>query len=81
MISEYKIKLINKIIFEAIKHGGDNGGPYLINEDELIYSINKLLDAECMTNAYEVREVDVEDDFGGIYPDIHQIVRKGDYYD
>lgn len=76
MISEYEIKLINKIIFEAIKHGGDSGGPYLINEDGLISAINKLLDTECMTDEYEVLELDIEDSWGGTYPDIHQIVEK-----
>ncbi len=76
MISEYEIKLINKIIFEAIKHGGDNGGPYFINEDGLVSAINKLLDTECMTDEYEVREMDIEDGWGGTHPDIHQIVEK-----
>lgn len=78
MISNYEIKLINKIIFEAIKHGGDSGGPYFTNEYSLISAINKLLDAKCITDEYEVREVDIEDDWGGTYPNIHQIVKKGE---
>lgn len=81
MISDYEIKLINKIIFEAIVHGGDSGGPYFTNEDDLISAINKLLDVECMMDKYEIREVDIEDDWGGTYPNIHQIVEKGDNYD
>lgn len=78
MISDYEIKLINKIIFEAIKHGGDSGGPYFTNEDGLISAINKLLDVECMMDEYEVREVDIEADWGRTYPGIHQIVEKGE---
>lgn len=78
MISDYEIKLINKIIFEAIIHGGDSGGPYFTNEDDLISAINKLLDVECMMDKYEIREVDIEDDWGGTYPNIHQIVKKGE---
>lgn len=80
MISEYEIKLINKIIFEAIKHGGDSGGPYLINEDGLISAINKLLDTECMTDEYEVREFTIKQG-NIIWPDIHQIVEKESYYE
>ena len=76
MISDCEIKLINKIIFEAIKHGGDSGGPYLTNEDGLVSKINNLLYVECMTDEYEVREVDIEDDWCGTYPNIHQIVEK-----
>lgn len=76
MISEYEIKLINKIIFEAIKHGGDSGGPYLINEDGLISAIDNFLDLKCMTDEYEIREVDIEESWG-TYPGIHQIVEKG----
>lgn len=80
MINEHEIKLINKIIFEAIKHGGDSGGPYFTNKDGLISAINNLLNVECMTDEYEVREVDIEDSWGGTYPDIHQIVEKGKHH-
>ena len=74
-MSEYEIKLINKIIFEAIKHGGDSGGPYFTNEDNLISSINKLLDIECIADKYEVQEFTMKDN-DGIWPGIHQIVEK-----
>lgn len=47
----------------------------------MISAINKLLDAECITDEYEVREVDIEDDWGGTYPNIHQIVKKGEQND
>lgn len=77
MISEYEIKLVNKIIFEAIKHGGDIGGPYFTNEDGLISAINKLLDIECLADEYEIREIKMEDN-DCIWSGIHQIVEKGE---
>lgn len=76
MISEYEIKLINKIIFEAIKHGGDSGGPYFTNEDGLISAINKLLDIERVANEYEIQELTIEEG-NNIWSGIHQIVKKG----
>jgi len=75
MINDYEIKLINTIIFEAIKHGGDYGGPYFTNEDGLISAINKLLDIECMTDKYEIQEIDIKDEYR-IYLGIHQIERR-----
>lgn len=46
---EYKIDLdylcdkINDLIVEAVKHGGDAGGPYFSNQNDLIVSIENLL--------------------------------------
>ena len=75
MISDYEIKLINKIIFEAIKHGGDYGGPYFTNEDGLLSAINNLLGIESVADKYEIQEIDIEDECR-IYPGIHQIERR-----
>ena len=80
MISDYEITLINKIIFEAVKHGGDSGGPYLTNKDGLISAINELLNIKCMTDEYEIQEFEIEDD-DSIWPGIYQIVEKGVMYD
>ena len=34
---------LNKIIEEAIIHGGDNGGAYFINQEKLIFEIKQFL--------------------------------------
>lgn len=38
------IKYLNKVLTEAIYHGGDDGGAYFSNEKALLESLNKLLD-------------------------------------
>lgn len=37
------IKYLNKVLTEAIYHGGDGGGAYFSNEDALLESLNELL--------------------------------------
>ncbi|MCR5543350.1 MAG: hypothetical protein K6F55_04300 [Eubacterium sp.] len=49
---EKEIQLINDIIAMAIIHGGDLGGPYEINTEGLVSSINRWLE-----------EKDLKDDF------------------
>ena len=38
------IKYLNRALKEAIYHGGDGGGPYCTNEENLIESLNVLLE-------------------------------------
>jgi len=47
-LKEIGIDLINKIIEEAIYHGGDPGGPYFCNEKRLEGAVRELSEAlEC----------------------------------
>ena len=34
---------LNDIIFEAVTHGGDSGGPYFSNQEDLEKTINNFL--------------------------------------
>ncbi len=38
------IKYLNKVVTEAIYHGGDGGGAYFSNEEALLESLNELLE-------------------------------------
>lgn len=38
------VKLLNDLISQAILHGGDPGGPYYVNHDELRRSANNIID-------------------------------------
>ena len=69
---ENQIKLINKIVFEAIKDGADSGGTYHSNEEGLRQALENWLSENHLTN-YDVVEQDVEDDWC-VWPDIMQIV-------
>ena len=44
LISEEIIYKLNKVIENAIDHGGDDGGPYFICPDDLYNSIISLLE-------------------------------------
>ena len=48
-----EIELINKIIYEAIIHGGDSGGPYNINFEDLEKSVNNWLKFKNLTDEYK----------------------------
>ncbi len=51
-----EIEIINKIIIEATKHGGDAGGSYDSNEKNLVASIISWLELKGIANDYDVRE-------------------------
>lgn len=68
---EREIKLVNRIIKEAIVHGGDYGGPYYINELRLKSAITDWMEAKGLTEKYLIRSVDTEDG----YTTIMQIVK------
>lgn len=58
MIGVDKEKLVedlNSLIKEAIDHGGDLGGPYYSNPDDLINATNKILKTLELDNEYEIR--------------------------
>ena len=42
-MTKYEVQLINDLIVQAAKHGGDLGGIYESNEEKLLESMNKLL--------------------------------------
>ena len=58
-----EIRLINKIIVEAIFHGADNSGSYDSNEDDLIESITDWLEFKGLDDEYEARETWVDNGF------------------
>ena len=53
---EKEIELINAIIANAIIHGGDWGGPYEINIENLVISINNWLREKGLWEKYHVVE-------------------------
>lgn len=54
IISEKEIELVNELIVQSIKHGGDSGGPYFTNEKELISAINAWLEFKENANGYQI---------------------------
>lgn len=64
---EEEIKIINKIIEEAVWHGADAGGSYDSNDVDLIAAINKWLIFKGLVNRYTVKEVITEDGFMQTY--------------
>lgn len=60
--SETIIKLLNNVIEEAVKHGGDSGGPYLQNQYGLIVAVSNFLNCINLSHDYEVDEANTESD-------------------
>lgn len=52
-ISE-EIKIINNIVAQAIIHGGDPGGSYDINEENLVSALNDWLECKNLFSEYMV---------------------------
>lgn len=77
MINKDEMKLINKIIFEAIKHGGNSSGPYLTNEEGLISAINDWINSKWGGDDYKVTEFTIKEG-RCIWSGIHQITEKGE---
>lgn len=69
MDKEKIIDLVNDIVVEAVSHGGDAGGSYGSNEEDLVSIMNDLITYLDVNDVYEVRG------------DNPQIVRKVSYFD
>jgi hypothetical protein len=54
-----EIKLINKIIAEAVMHGADMGGSYDSNEEDLTEAITDWLKFKGVDNDYCVKKQEV----------------------
>ena len=73
-----EIDMMNKIIFKAIVHGGDNGGPYYSNQYGLYKVIEEWLKLKDLSNDYIITEKEIVDsDNRYIYTSIMQIVPVG----
>ena len=57
---EREIELINEIIANAIIHGGDWGGPYNSNIENLVIAINNWLREKGLKDSYHVVEADYQ---------------------
>ena len=56
-----EVDALNRLIEEAIYHGGDSGGPYLCNKDDLEKAIKNYLDVtglDYVTDVYWKNEDD-----------------------
>ena len=53
-IIESCITDINEMLFMAYIHGGDSGGPYGVNEDGMLISVNNFLSHTGLDNKYEL---------------------------
>ncbi len=51
---EREIELINEIIANAIIHGGDWGGPYEVNLENLVMAVNNWLREKGLKDSYHV---------------------------
>lgn len=65
-----ELRLLNKIIKESIDHGGDSGGPYLINEEALIKAMEDYLKYKNKQDIWDIEIVEVD----GHLPKIPQFV-------
>lgn len=69
---EKEIKIVNKIIREAIIHGADLGGSYEQNEESLVSSINEWLELKGLSDKYIIKDnIDTGDGWW-----VHQIVKR-----
>lgn len=60
---EELIQLISEVVEEATEHGGDAGGAYCSNPDDLVTSINDLLIYLELDDEYEA---DIIDEYGRV---------------
>lgn len=70
---ENQIKLINKIVFEAVRDGADGGGAYHSNEEGLRQAMEDWVSANNLVG-YDVVETEVSDGGFGLW-DVLQIVQ------
>ena len=77
---ENEIKIINRIIFESIRHGADPGGSYDCNAKNLIESVEEWLKLKGLQNDYtiEEQEVNAKCNYNDTYEiwRVFQIVKK-----
>lgn len=52
--TEAVVNLLNQVIEEAVKDGGDSGGAYHQNQENLYIAISNLLDCLTLSRDYEV---------------------------
>ena len=65
------IKCLNKVLVEAIYHGGDGGGAYFTNEDALLKSLKELLECLNLTDVCKIYE-----DENNFMPQLKEILAK-----
>ena len=65
-----ELRLLNKIILEAIVHGGDSGGPYLTNEKDLIQAMKDYIKYKNKQDIWDEEVVEVD----GYLPKVPQFV-------
>lgn len=68
--AEEAIDVINKLIFESIIHGGDSGGPYCLNEENVLDAINEWIVHVHLSDKYTAKTILVYAN----YPAVPQIV-------
>ena len=51
---EKEINIVNNFIEQSIYHGGDSGGPYFSNEEELVEVIKIYLEYKGISDEYEI---------------------------
>ena len=51
-----EIETLNKILEAAVEHGGDSGGPYFCNEEDLEKSIMRYLIARRLDDEYIITD-------------------------
>lgn len=73
--SYLEVELINDIIEQAVKHGGDPGGPHRQNSEDLIKAVNKLLQYIGLSDKYKVCDVSKESCFDG-WSEIKIVAKK-----
>lgn len=52
------VEIINELVEESILHGGDPGGPYYCNEENVIEQLNKLIEY-CGLTEYKIESGDI----------------------
>ena len=63
MDMKQEIKFINQIIYDAVKHGGDAGGPYYSDQYSLTKALTNWLEFKEYNKFYDV---DMQDDYSRI---------------
>lgn len=73
---EYEIELINNIIYESVRHGGDAGGAYYSNTNEVLSAIQNWLNFHNLNEIYEIEYKEPYTEFKGYYNIVPRIVNK-----
>ena len=66
-MNEHIVEALNDVINEAIYHGGDSGGAYYTNSEDLMYSVNRLLSVLNLDTEYKISELDRYGDYANCY--------------